>query len=101
MRGRGLSLDLGSYLNLLDGVLILGLSFPILFMSYKIKLAPIRALFILFSFFLVLHGLYHLTYFLGDYLESDLIASISNVLLEPAGYAVLFGFAVYFARRAG
>jgi hypothetical protein len=96
-----LPLDLGSYLNLFDAVLILGVSIPTLFMSYKITLVPIRGLFVLFSLFLIFHGLYHLSYFLGDYLESDSVANLSNVFLEPAGYVLLLCFVIYYARRAG
>ena len=101
MKIRKLSLDLGSYLNLVNGIMILGVSVPTLYMSSKIKIVPLRVLFGLFSVFLILHGLYHFTYFLGDYVESDLLGSLSENFLEPMSYLILFSFVIYFAKRGG
>ncbi len=88
-------------MNLFNGVIILGVSIPTLYMSSRIGIAPLRVLFALFSIFLILHGLYHFSYFLSDYASSDLIASLDNYFFEPAGYLVLLGFVIYFARRGG
>jgi len=96
-----LSLDLGSYLNLFNAVIILGISIPTLYMSSRINVAPLKLLFVLFSIFLILHGLYHFSYFLGDLAESDLVGLLSNNVLEPASYLVLLGFVLYFAKRGG
>ncbi len=96
-----MDLDLGSYLNLLNGIIIIGISLPTLYMSTRIKIRPLRILFALFTLFLTLHGLYHLTYFLGDFTGQESLAFLSESILEPAGYIVLFGFVSYFARRGG
>jgi hypothetical protein len=96
----GLLLDLGSYLNLFDALMILGISLPTLYVIAGIKIAPLRILFISFSVFLILHGLYHLTYFLSDYTGVAWIG-LGNVVLEPLSYVALLSFAIYFARRGG
>jgi hypothetical protein len=95
-----MSLDVNSYLNLFDAVIIIGVSLPTLFISTRIKIKPVRLLFVLLSAFLVVHGLYHLTYFLGDYTASDTVA-FGDEILEPFSYALLFAFAIYFAKRGG
>jgi hypothetical protein len=94
------SLDINSYLNLFDAVIIIGISLPTLYISTKIKVGPVRILFGLLSAFLVVHGLYHLTYFLGDYTGSNAVV-FGNEILQPLSYMFLFGFAVYFAQRGG
>jgi hypothetical protein len=94
-------LDLGSYLNLFNGIIILGVSVPTLYMASRIKITTLRVLFVLFSTFLIFHGLYHFTYFLGDYTGSDFIGSLSDVVLEPASYLALLSFVVYFSRKGG
>jgi hypothetical protein len=95
-----LSLDINSYLNLFDAVIIIGIALPTLYISTQIKLRPVRILFGLLSAFLVVHGLYHLTYFLGDYTNSDAVV-FGDEILQPFSYLLLFGFAVYFAKRGG
>jgi len=94
------SLDINSYLNLFDAVMIIGVSLPTLYISTKIEIGPVRILFGLFSAFLIVHGLYHLTYFLGDYTNSEAVI-FGNEILQPLSYLFLFGFAVYFAERGG
>ena|SRR5690348_9852847 len=95
-----LSLDLGSYLNLFNGIIIVGVSAPTLYMASRIKIAPLKVLFGLFSTFLIIHGVYHLFYFLGDFTSSDFITAADNAL-EPVSYLILLGFVIYFARRGG
>jgi hypothetical protein len=95
-----LLLDLGSYLNLLDALMIIGISLPTLYMSAGIKIAPLRILFVSLTVFLILHGLYHLTYFLDDYTGIAWVG-LGNVVLEPLSYVALLSFAIYFARRGG
>jgi hypothetical protein len=94
------SLDINSYLNLFDAVIIIGVSLPTLYISTRIKLPTIRILFGLLAAFLVVHGLYHLTYFLGDYTNSDAVV-FGNEILQPLSYMFLFAFAAYFAKRGG
>ena len=96
-----LVLDVGSYLNLIMGVGIAVISLPTLYMSSRIKIPALRVLFILFALFLIVHGLYHLTYFLGDYAESDSFTFLSGSILEPSGYVFMFGFVLYYAKRGG
>jgi len=95
----GMVLDLGSYLNLFSGVIIVAASLPTLVMSPKIQIKPLRVIFLLLSVFLILHGLYHLTYFLGDYTGVDAVA-FGDEILEPTSYALLLGFSIYYARRS-
>jgi hypothetical protein len=95
-----MSLDINSYLNLFDAVIIISVSLPTLYISTKIKLRPVRILFGLLAAFLVVHGLYHFTYFLGDYTNSDAVV-FGDEILQPFSYVLLFGFAVYFAKRGG
>jgi hypothetical protein len=95
-----MSLDLGSYLNLFNAVIIIGVALPTLYISTKIRIKPVRILFALLSAFLIVHGLYHLTYFLGDYTGSDAVA-FGDELLQPFSYVLLFAFAIYFAKRGG
>jgi hypothetical protein len=95
-----MSLDVNSYLNLFDGMVIIGVALPTLYISTRIKIKSAKVLFGLLSTFLVLHGLYHLTYFLGDYTNSNAIA-FGDELIQPLSYVFLFAFAVYFARRGG
>jgi hypothetical protein len=95
-----MDLDLGSYLNLFSGIIIVAAALPTLYMSAKITIKPLRVIFVLLSAFLLLHGVYHLTYFLGDFTAIDLIA-VGDEIIEPLSYILLFGFAIYFARRGG
>jgi hypothetical protein len=95
-----LSLDVNSYLNLFDAIVIAGVAFPTLYISTRIGTRTVKVLFVLLSGFLVVHGLYHLMYFLGDYTDSGAIA-LGNDLIEPASYALLFSFSVYFAKKGG
>jgi hypothetical protein len=94
------SLDINSYLNLFDALIIIGVSLPTLYISTQIKIPTIRILFGLLAAFLVVHGLYHLTYFLGDYTNSDSVV-FGNEVLQPLSYMFLFAFALYFAKRGG
>ena len=95
-----MSLDINSYLHLFDAVIIIGVALPTLYISTKIELKPIGILFGLLSAFLIVHGLYHLTYFLVDFTGSDAI-NFGNVVLQPLSYFILFAFAIYFAKRGG
>jgi hypothetical protein len=95
-----MSLDINSYLHLFDAIIIIGVAAPTLYISTKITLKPISILFGLLSAFLIVHGLYHLTYFLADFTGSEAIA-FGNVVLQPLSYVLLFGFAIYFAKRGG
>lgn len=95
-----MGLDINSYLNLFDAILIIGVALPTLYLSTKVKVRTLGMLFGLLSAFLVFHGFYHLTYFLGDYTNSEAIV-IGNAMIEPVSYLLLFCFAIYFARRGG
>jgi hypothetical protein len=96
-----LVLDIGSYLNLVMGVGIAVVSIPTLYMSSRIKIPALRVLFILFTLFSIVHGLYHLTYFLGDYAQSDSFTFLSGSILEPVGYVFMISFVIYYAKRGG
>lgn len=95
-----MSLDVNSYLNLFDAIIILAVALPTLYISTRIKTRNAKVLFVLLSGFLLVHGIYHLTYFLGDYTNSDAIA-FGDALIEPLSYVLLFSFALYFAKRGG
>ncbi|MDA4136869.1 MAG: hypothetical protein OK449_07755 [Thaumarchaeota archaeon] len=92
-----MSLDVNSYLNLFIAVIIIGVSLPTLYISRRIKIKTVKTLFTLLSAFLVVHGLYHLTYFIGDYTNSNAIA-FGDELLQPLSYVILLAFAIYFAK---
>ena len=94
-------MDIGSILNLLMGAGIIVISLPTLYMSSRIKIPALRVLFVLFALFLIVHGLYHLTYFLGDYESSDSFTFLSGSVLEPAGYVFMLSFVLYYAKRGG
>ena len=94
------SLDINSYLNLFDALIIIGVSLPTLYISTQIKIPTIRILFGLLAAFLVLHGLYHLTYFLGDYTNSDSVV-FGDEILQPLSYMFLFCCSWHTSRRGG
>ncbi len=73
--------------------MIIGVSLPTLYISTRIRIKSARVLFVLLSAFLVVHGIYHLTYFVGDYADSGAI-SLGGDLFESMSYVLLFCFAV-------
>src|SRR5712692_11186102 len=76
----GMGLDLGSYLNLFSAAIIIAAALPAMYMSTRITIKPLRLLFVLLASFLIVHGLYHFTYFLGDYSGSDAVAFGDEIL---------------------
>ncbi len=85
-------------LNLLNGVLILGISFPSLYVAAKIEMRGLRAISILLASFLVVHGLYHLVAALAVYSGSGAYEVLSEAFVEPFSYLVLLGFALFLYR---
>jgi predicted membrane channel-forming protein YqfA (hemolysin III family) len=95
--------DYSFLLNAFDAAIILGISVPAVFMASKIpkQPLPLRTFSLLLSSFLVVHGLYHLAEALGTFDSLSIFSSISDVIVEPAGWVLLFAFVVYYARRGG
>jgi len=94
-------MDYGFLLNTFDAAIILGVSAPVFVMASKISKAPLRNLSLLLSSFLAVHGLYHLAEALATLQDYSIFGSLSDVIIEPAGWLLLFAFMVYYARRGG
>jgi hypothetical protein len=94
-------LDLETALNLLNAIIIISVSIPTLYIGTKVKVAPLRTIAVLLPTFLVVHGLYHLSAFLGGYLGYGQFSWAGDIVLEPLSYALLLAFAVYFYRSGG
>jgi hypothetical protein len=93
--------DYSFLLNSFDAAIILGVSFPTIFMASKISKAPLRNLSLLLSSFLLVHGFYHLAEALATFDSLSFFGSLSDVIIEPAGWLLLFAFMVYYTRRGG
>jgi hypothetical protein len=93
--------DYSFLLNTFDAAIVLGVSFPAIFMSSKISRAPLRNLSLLLSSFLLVHGLYHLAEALATFDALTSLGYLSDAVIEPAGWALLFVFIVYYSRRGG
>lgn len=94
-------MDYSLLLNTFDAAIILGISVPSAFMASKISKAPLRNLSLLLSSFLVVHGLYHLAESLASFQSLSVFGALSDVVIEPTGWLLLFIFMVYFSRRGG
>jgi hypothetical protein len=93
--------DYSFLLNTFDAAVILGVSFPAIFMASKISRAPLRNLSLLLSSFLLVHGLYHIAEALATFDSLSSLGYLSDAVIEPAGWALLFVFMVYYSRRGG
>jgi hypothetical protein len=93
--------DYSLLLNSFDAAIILGVSFPTIFMASRISKAPLRNLSLVLSSFLLVHGLYHLGEALGTFDSLSFLGSLSDAIIEPAGWVLLFAFMVYYTRRGG
>jgi hypothetical protein len=70
-------------------------------MASKVRQPKLRILTSLLAGFLLVHGLYHLTYALSDITGLLFLNAASRLLLGPLGYFLLFVFVLYFARSTG
>jgi hypothetical protein len=93
--------DYSFLLNAFDAAVVLGVSFPAIFMASRISRPPLRNLSLLLSSFLLVHGLYHLAAALAIFDALSSLSSLSDAVVEPAGWALLFVFMVYYSRRGG
>ena|SRR5712664_1254524 len=93
--------DYSFLLNAFDAAIVLGASFPAIFMASRISKAPLRNLSLLLSSFLLVHGLYHLAEALATFDALSSAGVLSDSVIEPAGWALLFVFMVYYSRRGG
>jgi hypothetical protein len=93
--------DYSFLLNVFDAAVVLGISFPAIFMASKISGPPLRNLSLLLSSFLLVHGLYHLAEALATFDALSYFGVLSDAVVEPAGWALLFVFMVYYGRRGG
>jgi hypothetical protein len=93
--------DLTFLLNTFDAAVVLGVSFPAIFMASKISRPPLRNLSLLLSSFLLVHGLYHLVEALATFDALSYLGALSDAVVEPAGWVLLFVFMVYYSRRGG
>jgi len=90
-------MSLNFYLNLVDVVLILGVSVPSVVMAMRIKVSRLRTLGILLASFFVIHGIYHLTAVLSAVYGGGVLDFLSDGFVEPLSYLVLlvFGLRLY------
>ncbi len=88
-------------LNALDAVLIIGVAIPCLLMAFKVKQPKLRLLTALLSLFLLLHGSYHGLAALGTLAGFDAVGQLSDLVVEPLGWAIFLAFAVYLWRYSG
>jgi len=93
--------DYSFLLNTFDAAIVLGVSFPAIFMASKISRPPLRNLSLLLSSFLLAHGLYHLVEALATFDALSYLGPVSDAVVEPAGWVLLFVFIVYYSRRGG
>jgi len=93
--------DYSFLLNAFDAAVVLGVSLPTIFMASKISRPPLRNLSLLLSSFLLVHGLYHLVEALATFDALSSLGSLSDGVVEPAGWALLFVFMLYYSRRGG
>jgi hypothetical protein len=93
--------DYSFLLNTFDAAVVLGVSFPAIFMASRISRPPLRNLSLLLSSFLLVHGLYHLVEALATFDTLSYLGALSDAVVEPAGWVLLFVFMVYYNRRGG
>jgi hypothetical protein len=93
--------DYSLVLNAFDAAIILGVSVPTALMASQISKKPLRTLSLLLASFLAVHGLYHLAEALATIDSLSIFGPISDVIVEPASWVLLFAFMAYFARRGG
>jgi len=93
--------DYSFLLNTFDAAVVLGISLPAVFMASKISRAPLRNLSLLLSSFLFVHGLYHLVEALATFDALSSLGPLSDAVVEPAGWGLLFVFMLYYSRRGG
>jgi len=94
-------MDFSAVLNTFDAAIILGISIPTAFMASKVSRPPLRTLSLLLASFLAIHGLYHLAEALQGLPSLAILGDLSDVVIEPVGWLLLFAFMVYFSRRGG
>lgn len=93
-------MDYYEILNLVSAALVIGASVTTFIMARKITQSSPKILTVLLSSFLLVHGLYHLTYFSENFFSLDYLGYLSDSFIEPLGWAILLAFAVYLARRS-
>src|SRR5215472_14390689 len=81
-------LDLEFLLNVIDAVMILTIGILTAYLITKIGQRKLRLLTLLLAGFLLIHGLYHLTAALGSYFDSDVLGTLSDVVVEPVSWLV-------------
>jgi hypothetical protein len=93
--------DLSFLLNAFDAAVVLSVSAPAMLMASKISRPPLRNLSLLLSSFLLVHGVYHFVEALATFDALSYLGALSDAVVEPAGWALLFAFMVYYSRRGG
>jgi hypothetical protein len=93
--------DASLLLNAFDAAIILGIGIPAIWMASRVSKQPLRNLSLLLSTFLVVHGLYHLAEALATFDSLSIFGPLSDAIVEPAGWVLLFAFTAYYARRGG
>ena len=93
-------MDLEFLLNVTDAVMIFTIGILIMYLVTKIGQRKLRLLTVLLAGFLLIHGLYHLTAALGSYYDADFLGTLSDVVVEPLGWLVFLGFAIYLWRNS-
>ncbi len=88
-------------LNTLDAVLIIGVGIPCLVMALRVKQPKLRLLTALLSIFLLVHGSYHGLAALGTTGGFDAVGQLSDLIVEPVGWAIFLVFAFYLWRYSG
>ena len=84
-------------LNALSAVFMFVAAIAPAYFALKVNNRSLRALSVLLSIFLVLHGAYHL----ASVFEVEFFEVIGDQILEPLSWLTLVFFAIYYSRRVG
>lgn len=90
-------MSLESLLNLTNAVFLIAASTIPLYIASKVKPSPLKALSILLTSFILVHGIYHFIAFL----ELEPIELIGETVIEPLSWLLFLAFSIYYAKRAG
>lgn len=106
---RLMDLQLDAILNLFNACIVIGAASSIFYIAFrirrsephrKIRIGSIKVLTLLLGAFLLVHGFYHLFEFYDSSYNSSFAGLLSDSILEPASWAFLAIFSLYFARHA-
>ncbi|MDA4112533.1 MAG: hypothetical protein OK474_00605 [Thaumarchaeota archaeon] len=91
-------MDVITELNVFDGVIILVIAVPTVYVASKITLPKLRLLSIFLASFLVIHSISHLSAVVSETYGGAVFGFLSDGLIEPLSFAVFLFFAVMLYR---